>query len=490
MDYISTRGKAKATSSYAILKGIAPDGGLYVPVRFPGLFSEMPDIKALSYQELAYNVLSAFLTDYSADELKRCIASAYTDTFSGDVAPLVKVGQNYFLELFHGRTLAFKDVALSLLPYLTMAAAEMNGLKEKPVILTATSGDTGKAALEAFADVPNTYIVVFFPEDGVSDVQKLQMKTQAGENVLVVGIDGNFDHAQSGVKAIFGDIGLNANLQRRGYVLSSANSINIGRLLPQVVYYYYAYAQLLKNGDIVYGEEIDFTVPTGNFGNILAGWYAKETGLPIGRLICASNRNKVLYDFFNTQAYDKNRPFHKTASPSMDILISSNLERFLYHKCGDSEYIRNLMGSLAADGRFGFTTDQDIIGSFADEAEARMAIKEVYEQGYIIDPHTAVAYAAYKKVNDTLRKNVVIATASPYKFAEEVTAAIVPYGYKADSFEAIRRLSELAEMVGYECAPPAIRELKNKPVLHNRVCTVEDMPNELLNFIASGQSLF
>jgi len=487
MDYISTRsitnkpGGSKVTPSYAVLKGIAPDGGLYVPVEFPKLFSKIPDISILSYQELAFEVLSAFLTDFNADELKRCISSAYTDTFTGDVAPLAKVGASYFLELFHGRTSAFKDVALSILPYLTMASANMNNLKDEPVILTATSGDTGKAALEAFADVPGTHIVVFFPEDGVSDVQKLQMKTQTGSNVLVVGIDGNFDNAQSGVKAIFGDTGLNTRLKRNGYVLTSANSINIGRLLPQVVYYYYAYGQLFKNGEIAIGEEIDFTVPTGNFGNILAGWYAKQTGLPISRLICASNSNKVLYDFFNTQTYDKNRPFHKTASPSMDILISSNLERFLYHKCDDTEYIRNLMAGLASDGKFDFVTDHDIIGSFADESEARIAIKNVYEQGYIIDPHTAVAYAAYEKLGKSLRKNVFVATASPYKFAEEVCSAIE--GSSPGSFAAIDRLNELARKVEYVSAPPSISELKNKPVLYNRVCSEKDMHKEILNFL-------
>lgn len=486
MDYISTRSidnkpGSRVTPSYAVLKGIAPDGGLYVPVEFPELFSRMPDISALSYQALAFEVLSAFLTDFCTDELKRCISSAYTDTFDGDVAPLCKVGENYFLELFHGRTSAFKDVALSILPYLTMTSAEMNDLKDEPVILTATSGDTGKAALEAFSDVPGTHIVVFFPEDGVSDVQKLQMKTQTGSNVLVVGIDGNFDHAQAGVKAIFGDATLSTLLKRKGYVLTSANSINIGRLLPQVVYYYYAYGQLLKNGEISPGEEIDFTVPTGNFGNILAGWYAKQTGLPIGRLICASNRNKVLYDFFNTQTYDKNRPFHKTASPSMDILISSNLERFLYHKCGDTEYIRRLMAGLASDGMFDFVTDQDIIGSFADEAETRIAIKEVYDQGYIIDPHTSVAYSAYKKLGKLYRKNVIVTTASPYKFAKEVCSAIE--GSSLDSFAAIDRLNELAKTVKYESAPPSISELKSKPVLHNRVCSVKDMSDEILRFL-------
>ena len=479
MDYISTRGGAKATPSYAILKGIAPDGGLYVPREFPAVFDKLRDICAYDYQELAFEILSAFLTDFTEDELKRCIASAYTDTFDGDVAPLRKVGEDYFLELFHGRTAAFKDVALSILPYLTMTAAEKNGLREEPVILTATSGDTGKAALAAFADVPGTFIVVFFPEDGVSDVQKLQMQTQQGKNVLVVGIDGNFDHAQSGVKAIFGDEALNARLHKAGYALTSANSINIGRLLPQVVYYYYAYAQMLKTGGISAGEKLDFTVPTGNFGNILAGWYAKRTGLPVGRLICASNSNKVLYDFFSTRTYDKNRPFYKTASPSMDILISSNLERFLYHKCGDAGQIRRLMGSLSDGGKydFDFESDSDIIGSFADEAEARAAIGKIYERGYIIDPHTAVAYAAYEKAGVS-GKNVIIATASPYKFADEVCAAI-----GADSDDAIEQLSELAEAIGSARAPKAISELKNKPVLHSRVCAVGDMAGEVEGFL-------
>ena len=334
--YRSTRGaKEPVTASKAILQGLAEDGGLFVPDSIPKLTCSMEQLAGMTYQETAYEVMKLFLTDYTEEELKYCINSAYDKKFDTEViAPLAKVEDAYYLELFHGATIAFKDMALSILPYLMTTAAKKNQVKNDIVILTATSGDTGKAALAGFADVPGTKIIVFYPKNGVSPIQEKQMVTQKGDNTFVVGIHGNFDDAQSGVKAIFGNKELAKELDQAGYQFSSANSINIGRLVPQIVYYVYAYAKLLESGEIKDGETINVTVPTGNFGNILAAYYAKQMGIPIGKLICASNDNKVLYDFFRTGEYDRNRPFILTTSPSMDILISSNLERLIYRIAG------------------------------------------------------------------------------------------------------------------------------------------------------------
>ena len=349
----STRGdKNYVTASQAIVQGIANDGGLFVPETIPTIDFPLEKITEMSYQELAYEVLKLILTDYTEEELKYCINSAYDEKFDTKlIAPLVSAGNGNFLELFHGKTIAFKDMALSILPYLLKTAAKKNGVEEKIVILTATSGDTGKAALEGFADVEGTKIIVFYPEDGVSDVQKMQMVTQKGANTCVAAIKGNFDDAQSAVKRIFTDNELKAELKKNGYVFSSANSINIGRLAPQIVYYFYAYAQMVKAGKINMGDEINFTVPTGNFGNILAGFYAKNMGLPVKQLICASNDNKVLFDFFSTGVYDINRDFIVTVSPSMDILISSNLERLLYHLSNSTVDTKSMMDSLSKDGK-------------------------------------------------------------------------------------------------------------------------------------------
>ena len=351
--YKSTRdAQHTVTASEAILKGLAPDGGLFVPVSMPKLDVTMEQLKDMSYQETAYAVMKQFLTDFTEEELKHCITCAYDSKFDTEViAPLVKVGDTYHLELFHGATIAFKDMALSILPHLLTTSAKKNHVTREIVILTATSGDTGKAALAGFADVPGTRIIVFYPKNGVSRVQELQMVTQKGVNTSVVAIQGNFDNAQTGVKALFEDQELEQELSEKGFQFSSANSINIGRLVPQVVYYVYAYAKLLKNEEITLGEEINVTVPTGNFGNILAAYYAKQMGVPIAKLICASNENKVLFDFFRTGTYDKNREFVLTSSPSMDILISSNLERLIYMIAGaDAEKDQELMDALKAEG--------------------------------------------------------------------------------------------------------------------------------------------
>ena len=365
--YVSTRGdKEKVTASQAILSGIAPDGGLYVPETFPKLDKSLTELKGLNYREIAYEVMKLFLTDFTEDELKSCIASAYDSKFdTEEIVPMKEADGLTYLELFHGPTLAFKDMALSILPYLMVTSAKKNNLKEKIIILTATSGDTGKAALAGFADVEGTGIIVFYPKDGVSPFQRQQMVTEKGKNTSVVAIEGNFDDAQNGVKAIFSDKALAAELKEKGYVFSSANSINIGRLVPQIVYYVYAYVKLLNEGKLSPGEILDVCVPTGNFGNILAASFAKELGLPLGKLICASNTNKVLFDFFKTGTYDRDREFTLTISPSMDILISSNLERLIYRLC-DCDAAKNakFMSDLLYEGKY--TIDKSMSANLTD----------------------------------------------------------------------------------------------------------------------------
>ncbi|MFC2283270.1 MAG: threonine synthase, partial [Lachnoanaerobaculum saburreum] len=356
--YKSTRGGQKSVSaSQAILKGLADDGGLFMPEKFPKFDFKFKELMWKGYKEVTYEVMKLLLCDYTEEELKDCIDKAYDDKFdTKEIAPLVKADGVYFLELFHGDTIAFKDMALSILPHLLTTAAKKNGIKNKIVILTATSGDTGKAAMSGFCDVEGTGIIVFYPKDGVSHVQRLQMVTQKGDNTDVVAIHGNFDDAQSGVKKIFADKDFAKKLDENGIQLSSANSINIGRLVPQIAYYVYAYLKLLDNGDIEDGEKINVCVPTGNFGNILAAYIAKQMGLPVNKLICASNENKVLFDFFENGVYDRNRKFILTSSPSMDILISSNLERLIYLSCGsDGEYVKKLMKELATDGKYTVT---------------------------------------------------------------------------------------------------------------------------------------
>ncbi|MBQ0001884.1 MAG: threonine synthase, partial [Clostridiales bacterium] len=434
--YKSTRGTGEAVpASVAVLKGLSEDGGLFVPTSIPKLDVPMAKLAGMSYQETAYEVMSRLLTDYTEEELKHCINSAYDEKFDTEViAPLHEADGAYFLELFHGATIAFKDMALSILPHLMTTAAKKNNAKNEIVILTATSGDTGKAALAGFADVPGTRIVVFYPKHGVSPIQEKQMVTQKGANTCVIGITGNFDDAQTAVKKMFNDKEMAAELDAAGFQFSSANSINIGRLVPQIVYYVYAYASLLRQGKITEGQEINVVVPTGNFGNILAAFYAKQMGLPVNKLICASNENKVLYDFFSTGTYDRKREFMLTSSPSMDILISSNLERLIYRIAGENaELCADLMKALSAGGEYTITEEMkagltDFYGNYLSEAETAETIKSIYEKdNYVIDTHTAVAAGVYRKyVKETGDDHtaVIASTASPYKFTRSVINAI------------------------------------------------------------------
>ena len=404
--YTSTRNnEASVTASQAILKGLADDGGLFVPRQIPKLAVSGEQLAGMSYQEVAYEVMRLFFTDFTEEELKGCIERAYDGKFDTEqIAPLVKADGAYYLELFHGATIAFKDMALSILPHLMITSARKNQVENEIVILTATSGDTGKAALAGFADVEGTRIIVFYPKDGVSPIQQKQMVTQQGDNTLVVGIHGNFDQAQTAVKGMFSDPELSAELLAGGYQFSSANSINIGRLVPQIAYYVYAYAQLKAQGAMGEGQPMNVVVPTGNFGNILAACYAKQMGIPIRKLICASNENKVLYDFFRTGVYDRNREFVLTSSPSMDILISSNLERLIYQIAGrDDQANGQLMQELADTGRYEITPAmqkelEEFYGNYASEAETGETIRRIYEtEGYVMDTHTAVAATVYQK---------------------------------------------------------------------------------------------
>ena len=489
--YHSTRNNdATVTASQAILQGLSTEGGLFVPDHIPALEKSLTELSKMSYQEVAYEVMKLMLSDFTEDELKACINNAYDSKFDTDkIAPLVKAEGAYYLELFHGRTIAFKDMALSILPHLMTTAAKKNDVKNEIVILTATSGDTGKAALEGFASVPGTRIIVFYPKNGVSAIQEKQMVTQKGANTFVVGIKGNFDDAQTGVKKMFGDKELAALLDANGFQFSSANSINIGRLVPQIVYYVYAYAQLLASGAIGDGEEINVVVPTGNFGNILAAYYAKEMGLPIKKFICASNDNKVLFDFFSTGTYDKNREFILTTSPSMDILISSNLERLIYKIAGeDAEANAAFMKSLNTEGKYSITEDMkaklaDFFGGYATEQETADIIKKIYDNcGYVIDTHTAVAacvYEQYKAATGDDTKTVIASTASPYKFTRSVMAAIAPEKADDEDFALVDALSELSKVE----IPDAVAEIRNAEVLHKTVCEVEDMCKEVKGFL-------
>ncbi len=481
--YNSTRNtEKKVTASEAILKGLADDGGLFVPEYIPKLDVTMEELKGMSYQETAYAVMKQFLTDFTEEELKNCISHAYDSKFDTElIAPLVKVGDAYHLELFHGATIAFKDMALSILPHLLTTAAKKNHVTNEIVILTATSGDTGKAALAGFADVPGTKIIVFYPKGGVSRIQELQMVTQKGDNTSVVAIHGNFDNAQNGVKAIFEDKELERELADKGYQFSSANSINIGRLVPQVVYYVYAYAKLLENEEITSGEEINVTVPTGNFGNILAAYYAKQMGVPIAKLICASNENKVLFDFFQTGVYDRNREFILTSSPSMDILISSNLERLIYAIADeDAQKDRELMTQLKEKGVYEITPQMrarlnDFAGGFATEEECSATIRSTYEKtGYVMDPHTSVAAAVcakYRTESKDEKKCLIASTASPYKFIHSVMTAIDQKYASADEFDLVDELSRIS------CTnvPKAVEEIRSAQIRHTRECDADCM---------------
>lgn len=489
--YNSTRSKSNpVNASTAILKGLSDDGGLFVPDHIPALDKSLKELSEMTYQEVAYEVLKLFLTDFTEEELKDCINKAYDSKFDTEViAPLVEADGVYYLELFHGATIAFKDMALSILPHLLITSAKKNQIENEIVILTATSGDTGKAALAGFAGVEGTKIIVFYPKNGVSPIQEKQMVTQSGDNVFVVGIHGNFDDAQTGVKNIFSDKELEKEMEEKGYQFSSANSINIGRLVPQIAYYVYSYVQLLAEEKIDDGEQINVVVPTGNFGNILAAYYAKNMGLPIGKLICASNDNKVLYDFFSTGTYDRNREFMLTSSPSMDILISSNLERLIYRIAGnDADKNTQLMNALSGQGTYQITEEMkaqlnDFYGNYATEEETAQTIRNMYEEcGYIIDTHTAVAAGVYRKYVEETKdttKTVIASTASPFKFTRSVMNAIDSKYDSMTDFELVDELSKLANVT----IPNAIEEIRNAEVLHDNICDADRMKQTVKDYL-------
>lgn len=490
MKYTSTRDKTGSiTSSNGILQGIGKDGGLFVPESIPKI-ENVKSLIDMDYKELAFSIMSKYFTDFDRNGLKNCINQAYDNKFTTvEIAPLVDVGEAYHLELFHGPTFAFKDIALSILPYLLKEAITANNEEKEIVILTATSGDTGKAALENFANIKGIKIIVFFPEDGVSHIQKLQMITQEGDNTFVVSINGNFDDAQSGVKEVLNDSDFIDFLDMNNYRLSSANSINIGRLIPQVVYYFHSYLTLLREGKIEDNEKINFVVPTGNFGNILAGYYAKKMGLPINKLICASNENNILTDFINTRIYDKRRKLVLTSSPSMDILISSNLERLLFHLSGEDDLlIKELMEGLNKEGHYKIDnlSLDDFKAYYSTEEEISLSIRQVFQQyDYLMDPHTAVAHNAYEKyrleTNDNT-KTVIVSTASPFKFASKVASSIGIDLSNSHEFQVLEELGKKANMD----IPKGILELKDKEVVHKNNCNKEDIKEMIKGYLKVG----
>ncbi len=491
MKYRSTRGSAAVSASAAIVKGLAPDGGLYVPEAFPPI-GDIETLMPLSYQERAKAILSAYLTDFSPEEVEACVEAAYTTEKFGskEIAPLKKLSDSTFiLELWHGPTCAFKDMALQILPHLLTTSMRKNGIQDEVCILVATSGDTGKAALEGFRDVDGTRVLVFFPRDGVSNIQKKQMVTQEGKNVGVAAVEGNFDDAQNGVKAIFTDKAYGETLKENGIVLSSANSINWGRLVPQIVYYVSAYASLMEKGELKKGDTFNVVVPTGNFGNILAAYYAKKMGVPIHKLICASNSNDVLTEFICTGVYNRKRNFHLTISPSMDILISSNLERFLYDISGeDAEQVSEWMRDLKENGEYWIddetlaTMQEFLWAGSCDDKTTKDTIRAVFEEeNYLADTHTAVAIRVYRdyveKTGDT-RKTVIASTANPYKFGQSVLDALgetVP----ADDFEI---LSVLEDKSGLEI-PTALSSLREKEARFDKTCAPDKMRQTVLELL-------
>ncbi|APC84263.1 threonine synthase [Clostridium botulinum] len=491
MFYKSTRGEGKnVKASEAIIRGIAEDGGLYVPEELPKIDKSFKELENMDYKELAFYIMKKYFDDFNEEELKECIDRAYDSKFEDPlIAPLNYKAGAYFLELYHGKTLAFKDMALSILPHLLKASAKKINITKDIVILTATSGDTGKAALEGFDSVEGTKIVVFYPKDGVSEIQKRQMVTQEGKNTFVVGIEGNFDDAQNGVKEIFNDKDFNELLEEKGCMFSSANSINIGRLVPQIVYYVYSYVNLLKDKKVGEGESINIVVPTGNFGNILAAFYAKNMGIPVGKLICASNENKVLTDFINTGIYDRRRKFSVTNSPSMDILISSNLERFLYEISGkDSCLIKNLMAELKEKGKYEITEEMKkrlniLYGDFSDEDDTLKAIEKVYENSdYLIDTHTAVAYDVYKKYKNKTGDNsatIIASTASPFKFPKSINE-VLNMGHKnASDFELVNLFSDKLNLK----LPKGLEGLEEKEICHKVTSKKDEMKKVIENFL-------
>ncbi len=493
MSFISTRGGACVTASQAILRGLAPDGGLYVPAVFPQMtLADIAALTKLDYRARALTILRGYLDDFNAQELADAIASAYEAAKFDDaaIAPTKKLDSNtHVLELFHGPTLAFKDMALQLLPHLTTLSAKKNGENREVAILVATSGDTGKAALEGFKDVPGTSCTVFYPTDGVSDVQKLQMTTTGGENTHVIALNGNFDDAQSGVKALFSSADFHHQVNARGKVLSSANSINFGRLVPQIVYYFSAYADLLNADAIALGDEVNFVVPTGNFGNILAGYYARSMGLPVKKLICASNRNNVLTDFF-LGGYDTRRQFFKTTSPSMDILISSNLERLLF-ECADRDgaLIARWMQQLRTSQSYAVGQQRQewllsvFAAGYADDRDCAEEIARVFEQHhYLMDTHTAVASRVlrqYRETSGDLTPTVIVSTASPYKFAADVLTAVAGKNAVA-GLDAFACSDELEARSGMP-VPQQVKALRSLPIRHTAHCEKGGMAQAVLD---------
>lgn len=497
MQYHSTRDNSISVSSaHAIEQGLSVEGGLFVPEEFPKVsLEEIEELAGKSYHERAYFVLSKFLTDFSDEDLKSCIENAYTkEKFGTDaIAPVYKLNDKvYFLELWHGPTCAFKDMALQILPHFLTTSMKMMNEDKEIIILVATSGDTGKAALEGFKDVNGTRIIVFYPDNGVSEIQKLQMVTQRGNNVSVAAVKGNFDDAQNGVKQIFTDNEYKTLLARNGFKLSSANSINWGRLVPQIVYYFSAYADLLASNEIKAGDEINVVVPTGNFGNILASYYARKMGLPVKKFICASNENNVLTDFIKTGVYNKNRRFHTTISPSMDILISSNLERFLYDLSGcDDKIVTELMTKLTAEGEYEIPADikvkmQELFDAdFCDDKETMAAIRKTFdESGYTMDTHTAVGKCVYDKyvarTGDTT-KTVIASTASPFKFNQSVLIALEDYNAVAgkDEFELLEMLEKKSSLK----VPKSLSELKDRTPIFDTVVEKDQMQNTVSDFL-------
>ncbi len=524
MRYESTRGsKNYQSSTKAIIRGIAEDKGLYVPENIPALPLSVEEMKGMTYQQIAFEVLHSYFDEFTDAEMKACVDGAYDSKFeAAEVVPVVKAGGAYFLELYHGKTAAFKDMALSILPYLMTTSCKKEGETDKICILTATSGDTGKAALEGFAGVEGTEIIVFYPQNGVSQVQERQMVSQAEPNTHVFAIKGNFDDAQTGVKKILADDSMKEALAARGVKLSSANSINIGRLVPQVAYYVYSYVRLVEMGALANGEPMNVVVPTGNFGNILAAYMAGKMGIPVGKLICASNENKVLTDFINTGVYDARRDFHLTNSPSMDILISSNLERLIYLLAGrNGEAVSKWMDLLDNDGLYEVSDDvkaglKDFYGGFCTEDETLAAIGAMWrEEKYLMDTHTAVAYKVYEDyVSETgdMTPTVIASTASAYKFAQSVAAGL---GLDEKKVQVLAGVGASSAAGACECAvrnaccsamcdeikangfdyvralavesgvriPAGLKDLDKKPVIHNNVCTKEEMADVVLGVL-------
>lgn len=496
LSYKSTRGDERSVSpAEAVVRGIAPDGGLYVPSVIPPLDRPFNRLAEMDYRELARYIMGRFFIDFPADILAECTDNAYDDKYDDRrIVPLTEKGGAYFMELFHGPTLAFKDMALTVLPYLLKAAAGIMKIDKEIVILTATSGDTGKAALEGFSDIEGTRIIVFYPKDGVSKVQERQMTTQEGKNTHVIAIEGNFDDAQKGVKAIFGDREYGEKLARNGYMFSSANSINIGRLIPQIVYYVFAYLELMKRSRISAGEKINIVVPTGNFGNIMAAYYSKKMGLPVNRLICASNVNNVLYDFINTGIYDRKRKFIATSSPAMDILVSSNLERLLFDLAGeDASLIKRLIGELLKAGEFEITDRMkqglyQFYGNYATDEETFDTIRKVFgDNNYLIDTHTAVGYHVFRKYLDDMqdrRQTVIASTASPFKFPGSVAGAIDSKYKNEDEFVLMEELSKISGLK----IPESIAGIEKKEVIHKRTCGTSEMKDVVSEILGIRKS--